>query len=162
MKKLVFFLAAFIISATSSTAMAKNVWRECGIGGMIFSNTGWAAIISNIIWDLGTTATSSNVSSDDLCEGKSASTAKFIHETYANIEEETALGKGAHLTAMLNIMGCDQASHNQIINKLRGDIQQKMSTPNYSQKTKIKKAEGYYDTLMHNIDTQFAQECHVI
>ena len=55
-------IISFVMIIVPSIATAdKVVWRDWGIGGMIFSDTSWAAIISNIIWDLGTTATSSNI-----------------------------------------------------------------------------------------------------
>ncbi len=53
---------------TESNSQAKtennkklNLWVDCGIGAMIFDNTAWAAATSNIIWDLGITATTSNI-----------------------------------------------------------------------------------------------------
>lgn len=162
MRKVVFSLVAVMICFSMNSAHARNVWRECGIGGMIFQNTGWAAIISNVIWDLGSTATTSNVSSADMCEGKSASTAKFINETYANLEEETALGTGEHLVTLLNVLGCDVQAHNAIIGAVRSDLQQSMSSPAYEGKSKIQKAEGYYNSLMNNVESKFAKECHVI
>lgn len=145
-------VAALVLSGFfAETAAARNVWRECGIGGMIFRETGWAAIVSNVIWDLGTTATTSNISSDDLCEGKGASTARFIHESYAMIEEETAVGSGQHLTAMLELAGCDSNAHASIIKAMRSDLQGRMSTPAYTSETKLQKAEGYYNGLMNNV-----------
>ncbi|MFZ4405475.1 MAG: DUF3015 family protein, partial [Pseudobdellovibrionaceae bacterium] len=132
MRKLLICAVFGSFALTANVASARNIWRECGIGGMLFKSTGWAAITSNIIWDLGTTATSSNVSSDDLCEGSSASTASFIHETYANLEEEIAVGQGTHVTAMLNMLGCDSSTHGGIISGLRSDLNSQMSQPEYS------------------------------
>ncbi|MBI3771765.1 MAG: hypothetical protein HY272_03590 [Gammaproteobacteria bacterium] len=40
----------------------KNPWLDCGIGAMIFTETKWAAVTSNVIWDLGTTAVTSGAS----------------------------------------------------------------------------------------------------
>lgn len=146
MKKLLVISAMACLVALPQVASARNVWRECGIGGMIFTKTGWAAIVSNIIWDLGTTATSSNVSSDDMCEGPTASAASFIHETYTNLEEEVAVGEGKHLTAMLDMLGCsDQTT---IINGLRSDLSNKMSQPSYSTQTRLQKAEGLYNATI--------------
>ncbi len=144
--KVLTILGIAILMALPQVASARNIWRECGIGGMLFQKTGWAAITSNIIWDLGTTATSSNVSSDDLCEGPIASTAKFIHETYVNLEEEVAIGKGKHLTAMLNMLGCSEQT--TIVKELRSDLSKEMRTSGYSAKTHSQKAEDLFNSAV--------------
>ncbi|OFZ28295.1 MAG: hypothetical protein A2622_04125 [Bdellovibrionales bacterium RIFCSPHIGHO2_01_FULL_40_29] len=153
MKRTISFWAILLgmcLMAESAFAV-KNLWRQCGIGGMIFRETGWAAITSNIIWDLGTTATTSEISSDGLCEGKAANTAEFINTTYANLEEETAVGSGPHLETMLDIVGCDQAVRPVIIESLRNNLKSEISTVEYSKKSKSEKAESYYNGFMNNI-----------
>ena len=59
-------LATTLMAALlSGNAMAQddiNPWKHCGIGAMIFDDNGAAAAISNIIWDLGTTALSTKIS----------------------------------------------------------------------------------------------------
>lgn len=149
MRKLLVCSLFVTLALATTEASARNVWRECGIGGMIFKKTGWAAITSNIIWDLGTTATSSNVSSDDLCEGSSASTANYINETYANLEEEIANGHGTHVTAMLNMMGCKEKRHAKIISGLRTDLNAQMSKASYSSNSKSQNAEAFYDATVN-------------
>lgn len=147
------------MSFTAQTASAaKNLWRECGIGGMIFSEIGWAAIISNIIWDLGTTATTSEISSEGTCQGKKANTAQFVNTTYANLEEETAVGSGAHLDTMFNIIGCDDSARSEIIDSLRSNLQNEISSADYAKKTKSEKAESYYNGLMNNVE-KHAKAC---
>lgn len=160
MKRTIQTLAIIMITLGASSAFARNVWRECGIGGMIFRGTGWAAITSNIIWDLGTTATSSNVSSDDLCEGKGASTAKFIFENYASLEEQTAAGQGEHLSAMLNNLNCEAGSQAAIITSVRTDMAAAISSASFAQKTQSQKAEGYYNSVIKN--AQISKACGAI
>ena len=159
-KSLLFLFAAITLSV--SAANARNIWRECGIGGMLFKDTGWAAITSNIIWDLGTTATSSNASSDDLCEGPTASTAHFINETYVNLEEEAAQGQGQHLTTMLNMMGCDAQAHPAILSGVRVDVKAQISTPAYSTQSQTQNAEVFYNSVVDRVQTQHAAQCSVI
>ena len=157
------FLTISVISAIAilmvlpQMALARNVWRECGIGGMLFPETGWAAITSNITWDLGTTATSSNISSDSLCEGAEASTAKFVHETYTNLEEEVAMGRGKHLTALLTMLGCsdqtdrDQTNRDQmamIVEGLRTDLSREMKMTDYAARTRLQKAEWFFNSAI--------------
>jgi hypothetical protein len=148
MRKLLMCAIVACGALVANQASAKNVWRECGIGGMLFKKTGWAAITSNIIWDLGTTATSSNVSSDDLCEGSSASNAKFIYESYANLEEEVAVGGGRHVVAMLNGMGCESSRHAEIITGLQSDLGAQMNNASYSSQPKLQNAEALYDSAV--------------
>ncbi len=162
MKKILLSFA-FVSVAFTSYSEARNVWRDCGIGAMLFKSPdySWAAISSNVIWDLGSTATSSNMSSDDTCAGSKANTARFIHTTYANLEEQTAIGSGEHLTAMLNLMGCENSAHNQIIENVRSDLKQSMSKAGFEKQSKTEKAESYYNNLMGNVESKFTRQCHL-
>lgn len=162
MKKLFSLLMLSGIVLFSTQAQARNVWRECGIGGMLFKETGWAAITSNIIWDLGLSATSSNVSSDDLCEGPTANVAKFVHETIAVVEEETIVGEGTHLVTMLDMIGCEESARAQIINDVRAQYVQELGAQNYSEQTKLDKAKNYHTILMNNVERSYSSQCHLI
>ncbi len=162
MKKSGLLMIVTCLMLSVNAAEARNVWRSCGIGAMIFTKTGWAAITSNIIWDLGTTATSSNVSSDDLCEGAAANTAEFVNESYANLEEETAKGEGEHLTAMLNMLGCDAKAHPAIISNVRSDLQTQISGSNYSKSSRSENAERYFNTVIDEVTQKHASECKSI
>ena len=131
---------------------AKNAWRQCGIGGALFPNTGWAAVTSNVIWDLGTTATSSSSSSESQCSGRASTAAKFIHQNYAVLEEETATGHGDHLVTVLNILDCSKASHGTIINKVRTHFAQDM-------KAGMQGDESYFNNLMNVIESDYSKQC---
>jgi hypothetical protein len=114
----------------STTAIAGNVsandninpWKHCGIGAVIFDDNGTAAAISNIIWDLGTTAVSSKVSSADSCEGKMTTAAVFIQNNFNNVMEETSQGSGAHLTAMLDILDVSEAARADVVTAVRAEM----------------------------------------
>ena len=155
MKKYILAVALLMASA----AQARNVWRECGIGGMLFKDAkySWAAVGSNIIWDLGTTATSSNISSDDLCEGSKTAVANFVHENFARLEEQTAVGSGVQLDAVLSKVSCDQASKTQILSGMRQDLSKNVSAKEYNQKSNSEKAEVYYNQLMNNASKHSTQ-----
>jgi len=140
-----------------------NPWTQCGIGAMIFSDTQWAAASSNIIWDLGTTAVTSAGVSDHTCNGSTAVVAaRFINETYASLEEETVKADGQHVTALLNILGCEGSAHAAIIGAVRADFTATISQPDYMQKTAQAKAETYYNIVQSNATGEFAQNCQVI
>ena len=69
MQRILAVVAIILLAALPMTGMAQkkkelNPWIDCGIGAMIFTETNWAAVISNVIWDLGTTAVISGNSTD--------------------------------------------------------------------------------------------------
>jgi hypothetical protein len=138
-------------SAAANNENNKNLnpWQDCGIGAMIFTSNGAAAAISNIIWDLGTTAVSSNVSSQDSCASEQAKTAMFIQATLPVLEQELATGEGEYVTAMLALRGCAATSHTAIINAVRKDMTQK-STDN---------AEALYNVLEDQVVVNFSDSC---
>lgn len=146
----------------SSSGNEPNPWTKCGIGAMIFQEYPIPAAISNIIWDLGTTAVTSAASSKDTCYGKDTQTAMFIQETYANLEEETAKGEGQYVSAMLNILGCESTSHSNIVNAIRTDFSMSVSDPAYAEKSLQSKAESYYNIVMDKVASDYAQQCQVI
>ncbi|MCC5450552.1 DUF3015 domain-containing protein [Rheinheimera sp. UJ51] len=149
-------LTLSLVTAPTVNAQAKvNPWKQCGIGAMIFDDNGTAAALSNIIWDLGTTAVSSNISSQGSCEGIKVAAAEFINSTITNIEEETVIGEGEHLTAMLNLMGCEASVHQAVIEDVRADL-------DLSHATSAAKAEAYYLQLDNAVNSKFAAQCQVI
>ena len=165
LKKLVdvSILCLAVPSISAAEDMKLNPWVDCGIGAMIFSDTAWAAVSSNIIWDLGTTAVTSAYGSVNTCEGsRVVKAALFINETYANLEEETAQGEGQHMTAMLNIMGCEGAAHAGIITAVRADFAAEVAQADYAQKTDLAKAQAYYNNVVSKATGEFAQSCQVI
>lgn len=137
----------------SLPAMAnKNAWTQCGIGALIFSNTGWAAATSNIIWDLGITGSTSSSSSPSQCAGRASTAAKFIHQNYAVLEEETAAGAGDHLVTVLNILDCDKKVHGSIINSMRSNFAQDLNSGAVSGQT-------YFNNLMNVIESDYPTQC---
>jgi hypothetical protein len=104
-------IASLVTAAFSFNTQADiNPWQECGIGAMIFPDNGTASAISNIIWDLGTTAVTSASASEDSCKGASIVAAQFINDTYNELEEDIVKGNGAHLTAMMSMMSCSDST----------------------------------------------------
>jgi hypothetical protein len=140
--------ASFSMSASADNENI-NAFADCGIGAGIFDND-TAAIISNVIWDLGTTAVSSKISSPETCDGgeKKVTAAKFIFDSYANLEEETALGKGEHLTAMLSILSCDTASHTNVVANIRKDLGTLILDDSYSAKSKVEKSKAFFNSVV--------------
>ena len=137
-----------------------NPWTDCGIGAMLFDETKWAAVTSNIIWDWGLTATTSAVSSKHTCEGKQVVAALFINNTYANLEEQTASGNGKHLTALLDILGCDGSAQTNIIQAVRNDFAEAVTDVNYATLSRSEKAQQYYFIVDKQVSSEFASQCN--
>lgn len=152
---------AFPLTAAAEGEGEMNPWRDCGIGGAIFDETPVGAVISNIIWDLGTTAVTSQASSPDTCEGKTYKTALFIQQSYANLEEETARGSGKHLDAMLTMLGCDTSAHSDIVTSIRADFAEDVSREGYSTESVQSKAEAYYNNVYQKVSGAYAQQCNI-
>lgn len=165
-KKLMTAVAVLLLSVPMASFAEEgkklNPWTKCGIGAMIFDETAWAAAISNIIWDYGITATTSAASSDHTCEGKDVVAARFINDSYANLEEETVKGDGKHIHAMLDILGCNRESHEKIVNKVRADFGALIQDQSYYQRTSTEKAESYYHMVQERVGGDFASSCQAI
>ncbi len=129
------------------------------IGGALFPDTAWAAVTSNVIWDVGTTALTSATMSPETCNGKKGEVAEFILETYDNVVEETAIGEGEYVATMLNIYGCEAEQHNAIIATVRSEFANELADEAYNTLQPLAKAESYYNTLIQVVDQQFAASC---
>lgn len=159
-----FLFAAVVTSMTtfSSSAAEKapgsgpNPFSDCGIGAALFDND-VLAVISNVIWDVGTTAVTSAVSSPETCNGKDVKTAAFIFDSYENLEEDTARGQGEHLVSVLNLMQCNASSHTQISADIRADFADSLNNTNYTSQSRVQKAEGFYHIVMKN--SAASQQC---
>lgn len=150
MKKLSLILAATLLAGTTITGTASarefdKIYKECGIGAMIFPETPIAATISNIIWDLGTTASSSDMSSPENCKGRTATAAAFIYNSHASLTEETVKGNGAHLNALLDIMECDKNSRSTLIGAMRSDLSEQIAAGDYTEQSAYDKAGNFYE-----------------
>ena len=156
MKKII--IMALLVCSTASFA---NPWKECGIGAMIFDDDPTIAVISNIIWDLGSTAVTSATASPDTCEGKKATAAKFINETYSNLEEETVNGQGDHIDAMLTMLGCDLDSKEIITASIRDDLSVELASSDYLTSSRSEKAESYYNIVDAAVTDQHSQYCTI-
>ncbi|GAB3382868.1 DUF3015 domain-containing protein [Spongiibacter taiwanensis] len=155
-KALLSLTAAATFFATLSTAVnaeaeqaagsGPNPYVDCGIGAALFPNTHWAAISSNVIWDLGSTALTSATASPETCNAKTVATAQFILETFDQLSEQTAAGQGEHVATVLSLYGCN-GDESVIVPRLRASVAEKIASPAYSQKSLIEKSADYYSSL---------------
>lgn len=145
--------AMTILPATVQAQETKknlNPWQDCGIGSMVFPDNGTASAISNVIWDLGTTAVTSNVSSQDSCGSTKAKTAMFIEATLPMLEQDIAMGEGEYLNAMLELRGCAVTAQQDVVTVLRAK----------SASNTIDSAQALYSTLESAIDADFTAACN--
>lgn len=120
-----------------------NPYSDCGIGAAIFKND-IAASISNVIWDIGTTAITSALSSPETCEGNSVAAAQFIFDTYVVLEEQVATGSGSHLSAVFDILQCDLAQQQGLATEIRADFTTLVSKDAYSTMTNLQQSEQFF------------------
>lgn len=154
MKKLI-IAGAIAAASTLSMQAQANPWAECGIGAMIFKDNRQLSAVSNIVWDLGTTALSSEASSKDSCEGKKFNTAVYIQKAYPKLEEETAFGSGEYMNAMLETAGCGVTERQAASAAIRQSFSKVVSSPNFDTMSYNEKAESYYDSVI----SSSAQNC---
>lgn len=132
---------------TKAPGTGPNPFTDCGIGAALFKDTDWAAVSSNTIWDLGTTAITSATMSPETCSARKVETAQFILDSYENLVEETAFGQGDHLTAVMNTFGCPAGDHSSIAASVREQMGKVVSDDSYSSLNSIERATEYYQAL---------------
>lgn len=124
-------VALLMISAFASTAAfadnkavgsGPNPYTDCGIGAALFPDTHWAAVSSNVIWDLGSTAVTSATMSPQTCSGKKVKVALFVRDTYEQLAADLAKGNGEHVAAAMDMFACQAAGQGAAISRARKDF----------------------------------------
>lgn len=144
--------AALAMSAVSVAPAAyaaeggdtPNAYTECGIGASLFPNNGGLAAVSNVIWDWGTTALSSALSSPSQCNGGKAKTAMLVGKTYAGLEADIATGEGKYLTAVADVMACSTSSRSAMYAEVRNNFAAEAAKPAFASKNTADKGEALY------------------
>ncbi len=146
---------ACIISTTSVFAESKRdvgkaykqrdlgkTYEQCGLGGMLFGESSpILAVVSNVTWDLGTTATLTNISSDVNCVSPEVKTMAFISNSYNEIIAASAKGNGKYLETIVNISGKNIA-------KVRSVVASLIADNNYSTQTHKQKVLNLYNAII--------------
>jgi hypothetical protein len=145
--------------AEKTQGSGPNPYVECGIGAALFPTTNWAAVTSNAIWDLGSTAITSAISSPETCSAKKMKTAKLILETLPELEKDVAAGEGKYITALLATAGCDASSKGAITANMRSSYATMVSAGDYADKSRIDRAASFYSSTK---DAMTAANCNVV
>ncbi|WP_227428959.1 DUF3015 family protein [Psychrobacter sp. I-STPA6b] len=120
----------------------EQVYKQCGIGGALFGKSSpILAIISNVTWDLGTTAAISDSMSPDTCQGGDVKAAVLIKEAFPSVEQDLAAGQGAHLSALANVASCDS------MNAVRAEYGVYTQSSAYQNATQDQNAEALYNIV---------------
>jgi hypothetical protein len=151
-KNFVMIFISMVMLATTLEAKDRKfaqIFTECGLGGKLGrevggSNGKMVAVMSNITWDLGTTAVSSNMSSDENCASHEAKTAAFIYKGYENIEQDLSNGNGLYIQALAKIS--NQNEKDFILNA-RIKFSKMIASNNYTLLTKYQKAQKLYNIV---------------
>jgi hypothetical protein len=142
-----FLCGSFLAVVSLAVAAGPNPYRDCGIGAALFPRTAWAAVSSNVIWDLGSTANTSATASPGTCQNPYRSAAIFIRQRYNNLIEETASGKGENLVAVMDILGCGDEVQGDVVKTLRLQVGKDIVAQDYSSLTREEKSIAYFDRL---------------
>lgn len=164
MWKLIMTVVGVALIAIAPPSMAQDrefgdIYTECGLGAMIAPNTPGAAAVTNVTWDLGTTAISSNISSEESCQGGEESTAMFIHDAYDDLEKDLAAGEGTYLSTLMSLVGCEGEAGSVMTSTLRGDLAEAVADPGYSGQTRYQKAESLYNMVQGRLAADMAGTC---
>ncbi len=123
----------------------EQIYKECGIGGALFGNSSpILAIISNVTWDLGTTAATSDSMSPNTCQGGNVKAAVLIKEAFPSVEKDLASGQGAHLSALANVAHCDSEAN------VRAQYGQYAQTSAYRTATQDQNAQALYSIVQQS------------
>ncbi|WP_428503023.1 DUF3015 family protein [Roseateles sp.] len=148
MKKVLAATAAALLGLSAGAVQARefsDIYTECGLGAMIAPNNSAVAAITNVTWDLGTTAISSNVSSADSCSGGKKKVAALLLNSYAQVETDLAKGEGEHLAALNVAAGCSAASQQAFSGNLRREFASLVAQPAYAAQGRMEKASALFD-----------------
>lgn len=146
-------IASPLLMVDASVAAGRSfgeIYTQCGLGGMLGAaienkSAGQIlAIISNVTWDLGTTAISSEVSSPESCAGGNGAVAAYINQSYDALEQDLASGYGDHLDTLKVLSnGGDDFSV-----ELRAEFTEQVANPEFASMSQYQKAEMLYNLVM--------------
>lgn len=154
MKKILIVLTILAPALVVQNSYAEGrdlgqIYSECGLGGLIAENTKdettakVLAIVTNVTFDLGTTAVISEASSPDSCARGDAVVAAFIYQSYDALEKDLASGYGDHLSTLKELNqsgdGFEQA--------LRTSFAKEVASADYAQKSHYQKTQDLFNLV---------------
>lgn len=153
--KISVIMAILALVVFSQPCMARDfgeIFEECGIGAMIAPRSPGAAAVTNVTWDSGTTAISSNITCPDACAGGKEKVGAFIYKSYESLEKDLASGSGTYLDALTVLLGYDSQAKEALIEALRNDFAKVVADPTYANRSRFEKAEALYSLVYKNVE----------
>jgi hypothetical protein len=150
-----------VAAAEGATGSGPNPFSDCGIGAALFPKTPIAAVLSNVIWDVGVTAVISAVSSKETCNGKRETAALYITNTYAGLEIDAAKGEGPYLATLASVMNCNDSAKTELYRAARVGLADTMSRADFGKMTHVEKAERLFNVVDKAATTDLAGRCYV-
>jgi len=157
MRKTILAASLVVLTAAATNAQAERsfgqIFTECGLGGIIgqaISDKTTAdviAVITNITWDLGTTAVTSNISSPETCARGNAVTAAFILKSYAQLEKDLVLGNGHYLNALAEVVEVAPENKKAFAHAIRAEFAKQTASQSYELLSRQQKAEQLYNIV---------------
>ncbi len=148
------FAASLALAQTASAREFADIYIDCGLGAIIAPRTPVVAAITNVTWDLGTTAVSSNISSPETCSGGQARMAVFVHDAYESLEVELAAGEGKYLDSLTALAGVEQEEKTAFVEDVRKQFAHSVAAADYTQQTLFTKAENLYNILHQEMENR--------
>lgn len=134
-------------SHAQETKDLQGIFEECGLGALLFPEWAVGASVSNFTWDVGTTASTSGLTTPESCKGGKARMAAYIFESYDSIEQDLAKGSGKYLD-MLSALNETQAENKELfIAALRSEFQSVVANNDYSTLSRLEKAKLVYSIV---------------
>ena len=152
-----FFIAVvflLVFGMFSQPCMARefaDIYSDCGLGAMIAPRNSGVAAATNVTWDSGTTAISSNISCPDSCTGGKDRVAMFINDSYESLEKDLASGYGTYLDALIVLAGYGSQDKQEIVLVLRNDFTKLVADSSYTDKSRFEKAEALYNLVYKHV-----------
>jgi len=156
MLKAIFVIMAILaLVAFSQPCMARDfgqIYEECGVGAMLAPKSPGTAAVTNVTWDSGTTAISSNITCPDACAGGKAKVGAFIYKSYDSLEKDLASGSGTYLDALMVLLRYDSQAKEALIKDVRSDFAKVVADPTYADRSRFEKAEALYNIVYKHVD----------
>ena len=131
-----FFIAAFMFSALSPAALARQPYgmAGCGLGSLVFGNNECQTSAAttngsstNQVWGI--------VSGTSNCVGGGSKSLvediqrQFMEDNYETLAKEMAQGQGETLTALSTVLGCDRDSQVAFAHTMQASFPQIYAAP---------------------------------
>ena len=132
--------SASIIYA-GETKDLQGIYEECGIGGLLFPRWAAGASVSNFIWDYGSTASTSGLTTPDACKGGQAKLAAYIYKSYDSIEKDLAKGDGKYLDMLVILSEKTPEAKEIFVQDLRSRFREAVEGKDYSSLDRLERSK---------------------